>query len=85
MNKHEIDLIKGDPGVGKTQMVEKMAEELIESGEFVEVLDLEDFKDLDRIINKQPRRMMSAPFEWMLTFFFIFSVGVVAHVFFRCF
>ena len=44
-----------------------------------------DFKDLDRIINKQPRRMMSAPFEWMLTFFFIFSVGVVAHVFFRCF
>ena len=85
MNKHEIDLIKGDPRVGKTQMVEKMAEELIESGEFVEVLNLEDFKDLDRIINKQPRRMMSVPFEWMLTFFFIFSVGVVAHVFFRCF
>jgi len=85
MNKHEIDLIKGDPLEGKTQVMKKMAEELIESGELVEVLDLEDFKDLDRIINKQPRRMMSAPFEWMLTFFFIFSVGVVAHVFFRCF
>lgn len=46
---------------------------------------MKDFKDLDRIINKQPRRMMSVPVEWTITFFFIFSVGLVSHYFFRFF